>query len=143
MKHIKFIIAVAVLLTSCATTRTPNNGKTVVVYNPIHRDHHRLAVTKVEITPKETIIKFNVNYEPNKWVEFDRISYLEVGRKRYMIRSIDGWEIEKKFYMPESGEAEFTVHFAPIPAKTKKFSFRERGGWRVADIELYNRKVIY
>lgn len=90
MKHIKFIIAVAVLLTSCATTRTSNNGKTVVVYNPIHRDHHRLAVTKVEITPKETIIKFNVNYEPNKWVEFDRISYLEVGRKRYMIRSIDG-----------------------------------------------------
>ena len=143
MRHYKFIIILALLLTSCATTKTSNDDKNLVVNNPIHRDYNRLTVSRVEVTPKETIIKFNVNYEPNKWIKFNKICYLEVGRKRYMIRGIDEWEIDKKFYMPESGEAEFTVHFAPIPANTKKFNFIERGGWRVIDIELHIRRIIY
>lgn len=143
MKHYTLIIALALLLSACATTQNVGNTQSLVVNSPIHRSHPTLSISKVEITPKETIVTFDVRLEPNKWVRFERISYLQVGRKRYMIRSIDNWEIGKKFYMPESGEASFTVHFAPIPAKTRKFDFVERSGWRVADIEMHNRRVIY
>lgn len=40
----------------------------------------------------------------------------------------EGIPLGEKFYMPESGEADYTLYFAPLPAGTRSFDMVEPEG---------------
>jgi hypothetical protein len=59
--------------------------------------------------------------------------------EKLQVVSATGIELGKEFYMPETGIAEFTLHFKALPKETETISFYEEengsdDSWRITDI---------
>ena len=55
--------------------------------------------------------------------------------ERYQVRQGVGIELGQEFWMPESGEATFSLIFPPLPPSVKSFDFVEGEGER--DFNLF------
>ena len=99
-----------------------------------------LEIKWVKCTPHATTVRFKAYYTPNYWIRLSESSTLKtVDGKQYQVLNAEGITLGKEFYMPESGEAEFTLTFQPLPMDTKTFSFQEgnkQGDWRIEDVRL-------
>ena len=59
--------------------------------------------------------------------------------RQYKVLKADGITLGEQFWMPESGEAEFSVIFEPLPLDAKSFDFQEgegEGSWKMKNIRL-------
>lgn len=117
-------------------------GNTKIVDHPIVESSNAdaLEITKVELTDTGTTIHFHVYYIPNYWIRISPNSKLfdEKGIS-YTLKTADGITPGKEFYMPESGEADFSLTFESLPLETKSFNFAEgtdRNDWRMDGIKL-------
>ena len=99
-----------------------------------------LEIKWVKCTPHATTVHFKAYYTPNYWIRLSESSTLKtVDGKQYQVLNAEGITLGKEFYMPESGEAEFTLTFQPLPMDTKTFSFQEgdkQGDWRIEGVRL-------
>lgn len=84
-----------------------------------------LDFSKVELTDTATILHTDAYYRPNYWIRIDSKSYLKANGKKYALKGTQGIEADSLFWMPDSGEASFTLLFEPMPKNTKKFDFIE------------------
>lgn len=84
-----------------------------------------LDFSKVELTDTATILHTDAYYRPNYWIRIDSKSYLKANGKKYALKGTQGIEVDSLFWMPDSGEASFTLIFEPMPKNTKKFDFIE------------------
>lgn len=107
-------------LTSCG----PNN-KTVEYPLIETANTNTLDIAKVELTDSATILHTDAYYRPHNWIRISSESYLQAGGKRYMLTGAEGITPDSLFWMPESGEASFTLCFEPLPAGTMSFDFIE------------------
>ena len=107
-------------LTSCG----PNNK--AVEYPLIETANtNALDIAKVELTDSATILHTDAYYRPHNWIRISSESYLQAGGKRYMLTGAEGITPDSLFWMPESGEASFTLCFEPLPSGTTSFDFIE------------------
>lgn len=84
-----------------------------------------LDIAKVELTDSATILHTDAYYRPHNWIRISSESYLQAGGKRYMLTGAEGITPDSLFWMPESGEASFTLCFEPLPSGTTSFDFIE------------------
>jgi hypothetical protein len=49
-------------------------------------------------------------------------------KRQYKVLKTDGITLGEQFWMPESGEAEFSVTFEPLPLDAKTFDLQEGEG---------------
>ena len=91
------------------------------------------TIKKVVFTEEETVLHIHAGYIPKYWIKFDAgtiltdengKTYPALNGKAVEANEID-MELSKEFWMPESGEAEFALHFSPLPIGTKVFDLRE------------------
>lgn len=92
-----------------------------------------LTVTGVEFTDTATVVSFHSEYKPNNWIRIAAASTLTGDDgKKYAARHGIGITLAKRFYMPESGKADFKVSFEPMPRNTRFVDFSEGpDGWTV------------
>ena len=99
-----------------------------------------LEIKQVECTSKVTILRFKAYYTPNYWIRIAKEASLSTpDGKQYKVLKADGITLGKEFFMPESGEAEFSLTFEPLPKDTQSFNFQEGVGenvWAITGIEL-------
>ena len=99
-----------------------------------------LEIKQVESTPKATILRFKAYYTPNYWIRIAKEASLSTpDGKQYKVLKTDGITLGKEFFMPESGEAEFSLTFEPLPKDTQSFNFQEGVGenvWAITGIKL-------
>lgn len=100
-----------------------------------------LAVQRVELTDTATILHMRARYIPKNWIRLAKTTFIvsDTGVKCELLRS-EKFPIEEKVYMPESGELDFTLYFAPLPADTSCFDFSEgdnmKNGYIIKGVRL-------
>ncbi|MDR2683153.1 MAG: redoxin family protein [Dysgonamonadaceae bacterium] len=137
-------IGVGIVLLLTVLGCTNNRG---VVERPafIARNTDALEIDKVELSDTATILYIKAFYAPHNWIRIDPNSFLldEEG-KQYPIRSTEGMELGKEFYMPDSGESEFTMTFSPVPSHVAAVDFSEgdfEGAFKIWGIQLTNKPL--
>lgn len=114
------VLTLLAWLASCG----PNNK--AVEYPLIETANtNALDIAKVELTDSATILHTDAYYRPHNWIRISSESYLQAGGKRYMLTGAEGITPDSLFWMPESGEASFTLRFEPLPSDTPSFDFIE------------------
>lgn len=100
-----------------------------------------LIIRQVELTDSATVLRVHARYIPNYWIRLDKATSLisDKGVNYPLLRS-EGFKIGEQVFMPDSGEMDFTLYFAPLPKDTRWFDFSEgehvEGGYYIEGIRL-------
>lgn len=100
-----------------------------------------LTIRQVELTDSATVLRVHARYIPNYWIRLDKATFLmsDKGVNYPLLRS-EGFAIDEQVFMPDSGEMDFTLYFAPLPKDTRWFNFSEgehvEGGYYIEGIRL-------
>ena len=132
---IGILFALLLIVSACTNQRG-------VVEHPafIARNTDALEIDKVERRDTATVLYIKAFYTPNNWIMIDPNSFLtdNLG-KQYTIRSAEGIVLGEEFYMPDSGETEFTMTFPPVASNAVFVDFSEgdfNGAWKIWGIQL-------
>lgn len=134
------------LLALVAHAQTPNEiwEKPATGYSS---HSHVFSINRVAMGDDRTEVTFHVSYRPNHWIRMASTSYLQVGDRRFAIRKeMPQWPAEgttllmpdEQFFMPDSGEVDFTMVFDPLPRGTTHFDLIEPAGWQIFNIRPGN-----
>ena len=100
-----------------------------------------LTIRQVELTDSATVLRVHARYIPNYWIRLDKATFLmsDKGVNYPLLRS-EGFAIGEQVFMPDSGEMDFALYFAPLPKDTRWFDFSEgehvEGGYYIEGIRL-------
>lgn len=85
-----------------------------------------IEIRQVELTDTATVVRIKAYYIPNFWIKINASTKL-IGENGsvYALKKAEGVTLDKEFYMPESGEAEFTLIFEPLPFNIQTFDYSE------------------
>ncbi len=99
-----------------------------------------LEIKQVECNLNVTTLHFKAYYTPNNWIRIAEEAFLSTSDgKQYKMLKADGITLGKEFFMPESGEAEFSLTFEALPKDAQTFTFQEGNGenvWAITDIKM-------
>lgn len=84
-----------------------------------------LEITRVELAEEETRVFMHVALRPENWVRFSSGTCLVADGRQYVLKSLEGMELDKETYLTECGYADVVFHFEPLPMKTRRFDFTE------------------
>lgn len=133
-------MAVLLLLPLVTVAMSAAKKKTVTWQQAgmMYKNAKELSVTKVELTDTATTLYMHVEYRPKYWIRIAAGCFLQdLQGGRFALKAADGIKPGEKFYMPESGEHDFTLRFEPLPNGTKMFDLLEsekEGDWRIFGI---------
>lgn len=117
-------------------------GEVKLVNYPTHQSTNisSLIVKQIELADTATVLRMKIYYAPHNWVKFSAQTYLSTADdKRYKVKGSEGVTLDKRLVMPESGEADLTLYFEPLPQNTSSFDYMEgesRGDWQIKGIRL-------
>lgn len=125
LPFLALIVGIALSLqgVAAATTRTVDRPLFIVSNNDA------IEVSRVELSDTATVLHISASYRPKKWIRIAPTSTLTDDRGRtYALRSAVGIKPGEKFYMPESGQAEFALVFQPVADGASSIDFSENSG---------------
>lgn len=118
------------------------NGNTKLVNHPIIESTNTdiLEIKQVELTDTVTIIHFYAYYIPKYWIQVSpNAKLIDEKGTAYTLKSANGITPGEHFFLPESGEAEFSLAFEPLSPQMKSFSFAEgtaKNDWKINGVKL-------
>lgn len=134
------LLCIALLLSGMLTAQTIDHPTCKVRLGSISN------ITRIERTPEVTRVFIHAIFRPHWWIKEEKDSYLEdvaTGTKYPLIKA-EGIELQKETYMPDSGEMNYILSFAPLPKTTTSIHLLSptSRGRNTYDISLINpRKV--
>jgi thiol-disulfide isomerase/thioredoxin len=108
------------------------------------RNTSTIEISKIILTDTATILKIDAFYRPKNWIRISALTYLQGVARQYQIIGAEGIDLDKEFWMPESGEASFDLIFPPIDRRSKTIDFIESdcdGCFKIYDIDLTGKAV--
>ena len=133
------LLAVAVVALSCCAPSRPRTVESPVVEA---NNTGSLTVTSVDLTDSTTVLNIHAEFRPNNWIRIASTATIEADGRRYGIIGGDGITPDSLFWMPESGQADFSLIFPEVPARTGSITFAEAPGpdeWHIWGIDLTGR----
>ena len=105
-----------------------------------------IEVSKVTLTDSTTVLDIFARYQPKYWIRIAGSSCLTDDKGNiYPVQSGIGIELDKEFWMPESGEAEFQLVFPRLRNGAKYFNFSEgpevEGGFSIWGVQLKGNEL--
>lgn len=106
-----------------------SSGTSTIVNYPTVRtsntDTHEIK--QVELSDTATIVRVHGYYIPKYWIQVSSsIALIADNGTVCHLKRAEGITLDSHFYMPESGEADYTFIFEPLPKGTKTFDMLER-----------------
>ena len=98
-----------------------------------------LDISQVELTDTATVLHIKAHFRPKNWITIAGTSTLKADGKSYALKGAEGITPDEKFWMPDTGTADFTLIFEPMPESTQIFDFSEGdidGAFRLEGIDL-------
>ena len=121
----RLIISLLLIISSVNTW-----AQAIVAWNnPVMMENRMLKFTKVEFADTATVVSMHITFPflVGNRVGFSRNTKLIAEGKDYAVKACSYAPIDSGVPMPESGELDFTVSFAPLPSTTKSFAFSVQG----------------
>jgi thiol-disulfide isomerase/thioredoxin len=86
-----------------------------------------IEIAKIELNNAETILHIEAFYRPKLWIKISADAYIIPGgtNEKLSIVKSEGIELDKEFFMPESGRASFKLFFPPLKDGIKDIDFIE------------------
>ena len=142
MNHRTLIFSAAAVIFLLASCSQPDK----VVEYPLIESANTMTLdfSKVELTDTATVLHTDAYYQPRYWIRISSDSYLLADGKKYALKATQGIEADSLFWMPDSGEASFTLTFEPLPKRTKSFDFIEsdcEDCFKIFGIDLTGKKT--
>lgn len=136
-----YVWGLLMLLVSC----TPENR---VIDKPVFLASNTtsIEVGKVTLTDSTTVLDIFARFRPGWWIKIASTGYLADDKgNTYPIQAGIGVELDKEFWMPESGEAEFQIVFPPLKRGAKYIDYIEapgvEGGFIIWGIQLKDNQL--
>ena len=133
-----FLLLAGLFVCGCASRRPRS------VQNPIVESNNTvLKVKSVDLTDSTTVLNMRVVYRPKRWIKISSGSTIQADGKTYPLIGSEALTPDSVLWMPESGEADFSLVFPALPAKTKSIDFVEspgQSGWNIRDIDLTGKR---
>ncbi len=121
MRHKHFLLLLLCAMMS-ATTALAGWSKVweqpAVDYN---KWGNQIVITRVEMNERQTVVSFHCWHSPLDQIGFDKNTVLRAGGKDYAALSSTVLTLGEGFTMPESGNMDFTITFAPFDAEVTDF----------------------
>lgn len=99
-----------------------------------------IEIDKVALSDTATILHIKAFYRPKNWIKIASGSFLKGSDgELYPLRHGIGITPDQKFWMPESGQAEFKLVFPPLPKDITSIDFSEgdtEGAFKIWGIQL-------
>lgn len=99
-----------------------------------------IEIKQVELTDTATVVHFNAYYIPKYWIQLNpNAKLISDNGTSCAVKKAEGITLGEHFFLPESGEAEFTITFEPLPKSTKTFNFTEgsdENSWQINGIKV-------
>ena len=137
---IGMLFAFLLILSGCA-----NNRGTVERPAVVARSSTDLEIDKIVLSDTAIVLYIKAFYPAGHWIKIDPKSFLTDNQgKQYTIQSAVGIELGKEFYMPASGETEFTMTFPAVTPNATYVDFSEgdfKGAFKLWGIQLTNKPV--
>lgn len=136
MKRFAWVIGL-ILCTVCTV-----QAKDKVIERPpfLAWSSNSIEVEKIVMSDTVTTVYVKAYYRPKYWIKVATGSFLKDNNGAlYPIRKGVGITLDKEFWMPESGEAEFQLLFPPIPENVTSLDFSEGdfdGAYKIWGIQL-------
>ncbi|WP_455666180.1 redoxin domain-containing protein [Phocaeicola sp.] len=93
-------------------------------------------IKQVELSDTATIVRVHGYYTPKYWIQVSStIALIADNGTVCPLRRAEGITLDQHFFMPESGEADYTFIFEPLPHGTKTFDMIERNVERPDKLE--------
>lgn len=118
----RLILSLAFFLAAFAA---PAKHKTIERPPFTVRSSSTLEISKIVLSDTATVVSFQAYYRPKFWIKIDAGTYLQTGDSQFRVRYGNGIELDKEFWMPESGRASFELVFPPLPEGTQSIDFIE------------------
>ncbi len=137
MKKVLFVLSAVLYLAACS--QKPHRG---TIEAPLYevRNTNTIEVSGIDLTDSTTVLHIEARFRPHWWIKIVSSTFLaDENGNQYPIVSADGIELDKEFWMPDSGEAQFTLTFPPMPAGVNSIDFiegYEQGAFRIWGIRL-------
>lgn len=99
-----------------------------------------IEIDKVALSDTATVLHIKAFYRPKNWIKIASGSFLKGSDgELYPLRHGIGITPDQKFWMPESGQAEFKLVFPPLPKDITSIDFSEgdtEGAFKIWGIQL-------
>lgn len=131
-------IIFALLISLCISTQAKNK----VVEQPLclATNTQAIEIDRVVLSDTATVLYIKAFYRPKYWISLNKNCFLTADNGQvYKVRSTEGITLGERFWMPETGEAEFNITFPPLPSSVKSFDFSEgdeKGSWDIWGVSL-------
>lgn len=98
--------------------------------------------TRVERTPDATKISFHTKFRPHWWIKVDSTTMIidHTTGKEYAPIGAENIVLNEEFYMPESGETDFTVIYPALPAESTTIDYI-CGDWKIYGLHIDGKKA--
>lgn len=103
-------------------------AKDRVVKQPpfIVRNSSTIEIDRIVVSDTATVLDVKAFFRPHNWIQISGESYLLADNgEKYPVRSGNGITLDEKFWMPDSGEASFSLIFPLLPPTVKVVDFIE------------------
>ena len=137
MKKVLFVLSAVLCLAACS--QKTHRG---TINTPLYevRNTNTIEVSRIDLTDSTTVLHIEARFRPHWWIKIVSSTFLaDENGNQYPIVSAEGIELDKEFWMPDSGEAQFTLTFPPMPAGVNSIDFiegYEQGAFRIWGIRL-------
>lgn len=134
----RFALMISLLLSILCMTQ----AKDRIVERPpfLAQSSSSIEIDKIVMSDTVTTVYIKAFYRPKYWIKIATGSVLKDNNGNlYPIRKGIGITLDKEFWMPESGEAEFQLTFPPIPQNVTCLDFSEgdfEGAFKIWGIQL-------
>ncbi|MDE6638180.1 MAG: hypothetical protein K2K32_08105 [Muribaculaceae bacterium] len=144
-KSKQFLIGIA-LLGSNAAMMGANPSNTRIIDYPIinYSNSSTIDIQRVELTDSNTKVHVKAHFRPHFWIMIAPDTYLTADGKKYALTGTENIEPGTHFWMPDSGEADFTLSFEPLPLSTTQFDFiegNEEGAFKLWNVDISGNEV--
>lgn len=120
----RFALMISLLLSILCMTQ----AKDRIVERPpfLAQSSSSIEIDKIVMSDTVTTVYIKAFYRPKYWIKIATGSVLKDNNGNlYPVRKGIGITLDKEFWMPESGEAEFQLTFPPIPQNVTCLDFSE------------------
>lgn len=117
----------SILLLAIASCYILQAKERVVKQPPfIVRNTSTIEIDRVVMSDTATVLDIKAYFRPHNWIRISSESYLRADNgEKYPIRSGNGIKLNEEFWMPDSGEASFSLIFPLLPPSVKVIDFIE------------------
>lgn len=117
-------------------------GNTKIVTYPEEKSSNTeiIEIKQVELSDTATIIRCKAYHIPKYWIRLSpKVSLISDTATSCALKKAEGITPGEHFFLPESGEAEITLTFEPLPMNALSFDFTEgtkEGDWQIKGLKL-------